>query len=426
MDRASNLHTLSLPPEYRTLIACVRDALHDRPPPVDMAEPQWPLLDRTAREQGVDIFLFPWLAAHYPENFSLSSAHPDSVPGAWRSRALRELQRTALRQRQLAALATGFAHAGLDLAVLKGAWLAESVYANPALRSMSDIDVLIRTGQRDSSHAVMLQLGYAAAANTLHSRFAYDQLYRHPQYAYAVEMHWAVSSEQETDSPEADMAAIWHQAEPARLCGLPCFALSAPDQLAHLAHHMLHHLFAVPLRAYLDVALFVRAQGGTLTSKALAAAGVRWQTGAAIPFVLRFTAELFDLPLPSAWANDVPKIDATWRDAALHALAHLPRAAERGAESTLLSYRHASSAGRARLALSRVFMPRAFLAQHYPCARVLAGMPWAWICRARDLHRTHRATLAALNTDASPEQRRLDTAAVRAALAHHLRQTPDV
>jgi hypothetical protein len=66
------------------LIACVRDALHDRPPPVDMAEPQWPLLDRTAREQCVDIFLFPWLAAHYPEKFSLSSAHPDSVPGAWR------------------------------------------------------------------------------------------------------------------------------------------------------------------------------------------------------------------------------------------------------------------------------------------------------------------------------------------------------
>lgn len=122
----------------------------------------------------------------------------------------------------------------------------------------------------------------------------------------------------------------------------------------------------------------------------------------------------------------MPQIDATWRDAALHALAHLPRAAERGAESTLLSYRHANAAGRARLALSRVFMPRAFLAQHYPCARVLAGMPWAWICRARDLHRTHRATLAALNTDASPEQRRLDTAAVRAALAHHLRQTPDV
>jgi hypothetical protein len=48
-------------------------------------------------------------------------------------------------------------------------------------------------------------------------------------------------------------------------------------------------------------------------------------------------------------------------------------------------------------------------------------MPWAWICRARDLRRTHRATIDALDTDASPEQQRLDAAAVRRALARHLR-----
>ncbi|HRR32672.1 MAG TPA: nucleotidyltransferase family protein [Kiritimatiellia bacterium] len=424
MDLESSALALSLPPEYRTLIACVRGALHDRPLPVDMAEPQWPLLDRRAREQGVDIFLFPWLAAHYPDGFPQSSASPDSVAGAWRMRALTELQRSTLRQRQIADLAAGFSQAGLDLALLKGAWLAESIYAGPALRSMSDIDVLIRDGQRDASHAVMLKLGYTASKSTLHSRFAYDQLYRHPQHAYAVEMHWAFSSERETDSPDVDMAAIWRHAGPTRLYGHPCFALSPPDQLAHLVHHMLHHLFAVPLRAYLDVALLIRARGNTLPTEDIAAAGVRWQTGAAIPFVLRFTAELFDLPLPAAWQTDVPQIDAIWRDAALHALAHLPRGAERGAESTFLSYRHASLMGRTRLVLKRIFMPRAFLAQHYPCARVRVGMPWAWICRARDLYRTHHATLAALDTDDSPEQRRLDAAAVRTSLARHLRQTP--
>ena len=189
-------------------------------------------------------------------NFA-ASARPIAC-GRWRMRTLRELQRSTLRQRQLAEMAAGFERAGLNLVMLKGAWLAESVYANPVLRSMTDIDVLIRTDQRDRSHAVMLQLGYTATADTLHSRFAYDQGYRHPQYPYAVEIHWAVSSERETDSPEADMAAIWRHVEPTQLYGFPCFALSVPDQLAHLVHHMLHHLFAVPLRSYLDIALLMR------------------------------------------------------------------------------------------------------------------------------------------------------------------------
>jgi hypothetical protein len=140
---------------------------------------------------------------------------------------------------------------------------------------------------------------------------------------------------------------------------------------------------------------------------------------------LRFVADLFDIPLPATLTNSVPQIEATWRDAVLHALARLPHGSERGAESTMLCYRRAGLAGRARLVLGRIFMPRAFLAERYPSARVLAGVPWAWVCRARDLYRTHRATLVALDTDSSPEQQRLDAAAVRTALAHHLRKTPD-
>jgi len=265
MDPEARPLPSSIPSAHRTLVACVRDALRNCPPPAGAAEPAWSQLDRAAREQGVDPFLFPWLAAHYPARFGASAARPDSVPGAWRARVLSDLPRVALRQRQLADLAAGFARAGLDLIMLKGAWLAETAYADPALRSMSDIDVLVRSDQRDLGHAAMLELGYAASADTLHSRFAYDQLYRHPLHPYSVEMHWAVSSEQEADSPEADMAAVWQHAVSARLFGHPLRALSVSDQLAHLAHHMLHHQFAVPLRAYLDVALLVRAQGDTLS-----------------------------------------------------------------------------------------------------------------------------------------------------------------
>ena len=50
----------------RMLVACMRDALHDRSPPTGADEPPWPLLYRTACEQGVDTFLFPWLDRPFP------------------------------------------------------------------------------------------------------------------------------------------------------------------------------------------------------------------------------------------------------------------------------------------------------------------------------------------------------------------------
>jgi hypothetical protein len=275
MDPEARPLPSSIPSAHRTLVACVRDALRNCPPPAGAAEPAWSQLDRAAREQGVDPFLFPWLAAHYPARFGASAARPDSVPGAWRARVLSDLPRVALRQRQLAGLAAGFARAGLDLIMLKGAWLAEThTQIRPAQHS--DIECWSqRPG--DLGHAAMLDSDTPPQRHAAQP-FAYDQLYRHPLHPYSVEMHWAVSSEQEADSPEADMAAVWQHAVSARLFGHPLRALSVSDQLAHLAHHMLHHQFAVPLRAYLDVALLVRAQGDTLSPEAIEAAGARWQT----------------------------------------------------------------------------------------------------------------------------------------------------
>jgi hypothetical protein len=108
----------------------------------------------------------------------------------------------------------------------------------------------------------MLQLGYAAAANTLHQpAFAYDQLYRHPQYAYAVEMHWAVSSEQErTDSTGGGHGGDMHQAEPQDFAVSRASLVGAPINSRTL--HTTCCTTCSPSRCapIWIVALFVRAQ----------------------------------------------------------------------------------------------------------------------------------------------------------------------
>ena len=179
---------------------------------------------------------------------------------------------------------------------------------------------------------------------------------------------------------------------------------------------MLHHVFAAPLRAYVDIGLLVRKHGERLTPALLDAAGGRWRTGRGIPFALRLASELLACPLPPALCPSVPELPAPRRAQALQALFDLPAAQARSGESTLLRFRASSAPARLRLVLGRIFMPRAFLAMRYPCARHAWGLPLAWLCRARDLHRQNRARMKAMLTPGTEEDRFFRNAASRADL----------
>ena len=412
-----------IPEAYRPLIACLRSAVNGLPPGPSLTAPacDWQALLLLARQHGVDTFLYPWLATHLPEAFSGKAARPaDSAQAVWRACFLEALRLSARRRRQLAELLSAFAHSGLQVLPLKGAWLCETVYDDPAQRSMSDLDLLVHADDRDASHALFLGLGYTAATDTLHSPFANDQSYRHPGHPLNVELHWHFGAEQFSDLPLPDISSIWDRSQLAVCCGHPVRILSPADQAAHLVQHVLHHLFAMHLRGYLDLALYLQKRGSLLDAEALAAASSRWKTGRALPFVLTLVAALFDLPLPSSLAGYVTDEPTEMRAKAFRLLFSLPQPRERDGETTLLRFRNSSQLGRLRLVASRVFMPREFLAFHYPSARHPWGLPWAWLCRARDLHVQNRARIKGMLTEGTHDAHLLENAEARLALVNDL------
>jgi hypothetical protein len=62
---------------------------------------------------------------------------------------------TLERQRELASLLAMFADAKMEVAPLKGAWLSEHVYDDPAQRSMSDLDLLVRKQDVQKCHRLL-------------------------------------------------------------------------------------------------------------------------------------------------------------------------------------------------------------------------------------------------------------------------------
>jgi hypothetical protein len=68
-----------------------------------------------------------------------------------------------LRYDELSKILIAFNDAGIDVIVLKGAFLAETVYKNIGLRPMSDLDLLIKKGDLQKAEKELVQLRYVPA-----------------------------------------------------------------------------------------------------------------------------------------------------------------------------------------------------------------------------------------------------------------------
>jgi hypothetical protein len=410
-----------IPETHLALITCLRCALHDAPADPSLRQADWAGLLRQAQEHGVHTFLYPWLAKRLPDLFpSKTPESVDAAPAAWRQLFLLALTHTVQRQRQLAELFSAFNRAKLDVVPLKGAWLCQTVYDDPAQRTMSDIDLLVREEERDACHAVFLSCGYTVKKASLHNAFARDQSYYHANCPWAIELHWHFASEMTHVVPPPDLADIWANTLPSTCCGQPVRQLALEDCVALLTYHLLNHLFALPLRAYLDLALLLKAFGDRLSPERLAAASARWKTRHSTQFLLRLTADLFAFPLSPALDAYAGATAATRLAQASQALFNLPAARAREGELTLLQYKNASLLNRLRLIANRIFMPQAFLMLHYPCARHRAGLPLAWLLRGTFLIRNKSSKIKSMFDKGSADAQLLADAENRESLVRWL------
>ncbi len=123
----------------------------------------------------------------------------------------------------------------IPIIVLKGAYLAEIVYGNIALRPMSDVDLLVKKQDLARSQQKLLQAGFSPRNSRL-----------------VLDLHWCIENSL-TDF--IDMEKIWENAQPAVVAGVEVLVLSPEDLIVHLCLHLaFHHLFRVAgLRSLCDI-----------------------------------------------------------------------------------------------------------------------------------------------------------------------------
>ena len=251
-----------------------------------------------SRKHGILPVLYHAIKDSPPENMP-----PDALQKL-RKIYLGSAHRNILLYHELEKILEAFHAAGITVIPLKGAWLAETVYQNIALRAMGDVDLWVQRSQLDAARQTMCALGYAANSKADRPQELQDELTGETQMFKAgspmVEIHWNVfPGEWLRHTAQINEQEIWERTLPHNRENMR--HLSPEDAVIHICVHLAvnHQMSSAGLRTLLDLDC-VR-QNLHINWATVAQRAREWRVSTATWLVLQLLAELFGDP-----AEDIP------------------------------------------------------------------------------------------------------------------------
>ena len=171
---------------------------------------------------------------------------------------------------ELSKVLKAFKDAGIDVIVLKGAFLAETIYKNIGLRPMGDVDLLIKKEDLQKVKKKLVQLMYHAPVypTKWHEQWQTEQAeeihYTNQDKNIMIDVHWNI---QPPSIPfQIDINKFWENAQPVKIAGVETLMFTPEDLLQHLCLHLDKEINngALPFRWYCDIAEVIRHYGEKL------------------------------------------------------------------------------------------------------------------------------------------------------------------
>lgn len=197
----------------------------------------WRGFPEHAEEQG----MAPLVISHFRE------AHielPEDVQKILIGLRIRHQRSNLIRRDLLAEVLSAFYDAGLELLLLKGSALAFTVYPDPGLRPMRDIDMLVKEGDARRAQAILVDLGFKTWIPEPGQRLPGHHLPIAQKnvdgLTVSIEVHHKLLpfSRKPVRYEDLSVDAIGFS-----LVGVPTYTLSFEDMLWHIYRHS----FACPL-----------------------------------------------------------------------------------------------------------------------------------------------------------------------------------
>ena len=170
----------------------------------------------------------------------------DSIPAESLEQLKMAHRRTLMRgmyfRQELQQILAALYKENIPVILLKGAALVETVYQDPGVRPMTDLDLLVPAQSAESAQEIVKGLGYAQGGNPEDYEDT-EKNHRHLPLLVGlgkptvVEVHRHVVR---LDSPlHFDIGGFWERAEEIELAGTRAMILCPEDQIIHLALNFL-------------------------------------------------------------------------------------------------------------------------------------------------------------------------------------------
>ncbi len=394
---------MDMPPELTQILL---DCLHADPARLDarrlaaLRGEEWRALLDLARAHGVSSTLYYLLKIRGLENII-----PPEQAVSLRDSYLGNSVHNLVLKNDLAQVAGALRSRGIPLLVLKGAYLAECVYPDPAMRRMADIDLLVPAGRLEETAGVLETLGFRAKRP-----YRLDQeisvLHHLPGYRNAsgtyIELHWTLIGIM--DNAPVDPAPLRERAQPAAIGGAAVLGLCPEDLLLHVCGHAAyHHEFQMGLHELYDILTILQRFQSSLRWELLAQTAAQWRWQRGVYLLLRMAAELLGAPLPEGFLSNLrPQgFDETLYNTACAQMV-LRAYHDRSVPTSLARWHVAGLPGKMRIAWQRVFLPRNALAIQYRVKPTGPMIYYYYLRRLVDLMKSYLGTAYHLRRGNTP------------------------
>ncbi len=285
----------------------------------------------------------------------------------------------------------GLRDAGIPVIALKGAYLAEEVYGNPALRPMSDVDLLVPKKDLSAAQSILTGLG-GSSVSTVDIEWCCRTSAHLPATlirGLVVELHWTIAAPIGPVGVGVD--GLWDRARPTRITGVQVLALSPEDLLLHLClSASCRDGLMGGLRSLGDIAETICRFGSEIDWAQVTSRANEWGGARYVCLTLRLARTMFGAAVPDGVVERLVPGGPEQSVVVAASESILTRA---GYDRTIpLSYDHlgAESVGdRARLVWKRVFLSRQDMEVKYHKARDAKHLWFYYVLRLRDIIRTY-------------------------------------
>lgn len=285
--------------ETRVLLGCLSAEALSEEVRADVADSSlaWGHIAHTARMLGLGALLYSRCGDH-----GVREQIPAHVLRSLKDDYFFGQARNMKVYAELKKVLAAFATQGVPVMVLKGAALAELIYRHIGLRSMADIDLLVKREDLGRAAAILEEIGFLADEH-YRSKQWYRERHHHlapylaPDRSVSVEIHWHVI--ERTAPADFPIDECWTRPTAVQIAAMPCYRLSAAHFLFHVAFHLsAGNQFLSQLRGVCDVAEIVRNFRREIDWQELLRVTGLARSNRHLYIVLRLASELFGASVP--------------------------------------------------------------------------------------------------------------------------------